>query len=41
MPSFQGETYRDLLSYVLRLKEFGGACEADKAAAKQTLTPAP
>ena len=37
VPRFEGVTYRDWLSYTLRLREMGGACEADKAAARQVL----
>lgn len=31
-PVYHGETWRDLAKHAARLKEWGGACEADKAA---------
>lgn len=40
MPAFEGATYRDAVSYILRLREAAWACETDKKAARDTLAPA-
>lgn len=37
MPRFQGKTYRDLVDHILRLEEWGGACEADKSATRAVI----
>lgn len=31
LPSFHGRTYRDVMGYVIELREFGLSCESDKA----------
>lgn len=35
VPSFQGQTYRDVILYVIELKETAQASEADKAAIRR------
>lgn len=32
LPPFDGRTYRDVVQYVIEVREWGMACEADKAA---------
>jgi len=34
-PVMPGDTWRDVADYALRLREWGGACEADKSALRE------
>jgi hypothetical protein len=33
-PELEGETWRDVATYALQLKQWGGACEADKSSVR-------